>query len=73
VWRRPGGIIGAGPNGPFDWFEQCAATRASELCERGRGGRIERSLCDEIQKLAAQDGITESLGCPMPLDTYEKP
>ena len=30
-------------------------------------------LCDELQKLAAEDGINRSLNCPLLLDTYEKP
>ena len=30
-------------------------------------------LCDEIEKLAAEDGITGSMGCPLLLDRYEKP
>lgn len=30
-------------------------------------------MCREIQRLAAQDGITKSLGCPIILDNYEKP
>jgi hypothetical protein len=42
LWRRAFGIIGANPKGLFGWFEQFAATRASELRERGRGGRIAR-------------------------------
>jgi len=30
-------------------------------------------LCDEIRKLAARDGIYRNMGCPMLLDTLEKP
>jgi len=30
-------------------------------------------MCREIQRLAAQDGITKSLNCPIILDNYEKP
>jgi hypothetical protein len=32
--RRPGGIIGTSPNGPFGCFEECAATRACASRER---------------------------------------
>jgi hypothetical protein len=30
-------------------------------------------LCDEIQQLAARDGITKNLDCPILFDVYEKP
>ena len=30
-------------------------------------------MCDELQKLAAEDGIKRSLHCPPLFDTYEKP
>jgi len=36
VWRRPGGIIGAGANDPFDWREECATPRLSSTPVPGR-------------------------------------